>query len=226
MTNSSTPYSTAINVASSSIDQLNVLGSNTYVGQTFEALPGYAQSLKLYLGWMPVHMRLLITEVDESSGTIKPGAVLFETAAFKTPDSQTPVLQEYKFALGGLDLVAGTKYAFILDSVTDRAKNTFGERADIGLISALDGDVYTAGERITNAEGPVVSGTRAKVCLSQDTASAGESPLIKVRLPGAVRQRKRNSPFQAGSIALLGTCAFPSFPNRVTPSGSRPMARA
>lgn len=152
-------YLNEINIPNdASMDMLSVM---TYVGQAFEAQPGFAQELTIQLGWRPIYARLLVVDPDN------PTEILFESVAFQTPTEQVPLVSDYTFALGGLDLVAGEDYAFILDAYVERDRNVTYDEASVGIAAS---GAYPDGTMFTIDLGPTPAGTR------EDHLSSGFVP--------------------------------------------------
>jgi hypothetical protein len=93
-------------------------GASPYVGQTFQALAGGAQSLEIavhpYDPLEPsMRFHLLITTLQPNGNN--PGKVLFESPTIAAPSGQ---LSKIAINLHGVPLTAGQTYAFVLDFFT------------------------------------------------------------------------------------------------------------
>ena len=138
--------------------------ASTYRGQTFVALPGKAEELTFYVGPSPdaggVNFHVLLTEIDTSGGFVFfPTTVLFESATLNTGvGAPTPSPTPFTVELGGIPLVAGQTYAWILDAYVELASNG-NNSADTGLASIFD-DIYPDGVMISRSLGPFPTGTR------------------------------------------------------------------
>ncbi|MDU8912518.1 calcium-binding protein [Aestuariicoccus sp. MJ-SS9] len=143
-------------------------GVERYVGQTFEALPGYAQELTVQLGFhpvnpwefLPVNMRLLIVEQSQLEDGSYGTEVLFESVTFQSPSTQTLILQDFSFALGDLEFVPGETYAFVLDAFVEVESNNNVGAATVGVASILGEDRYADGNMFSINLGPFPTGTR------------------------------------------------------------------
>lgn len=91
-----------------------------YRGQTFSGPGGSAQQLTIYISSVDLgkaKVRILLTDVDTSSG-IHPTNVLFESSTLEVPfsvSSSQPVTVD----LGGIPLLSGQTYAWIIDAFAD-----------------------------------------------------------------------------------------------------------
>lgn len=106
--------------------QISALGDNSiaYYGQSFFALPGLATNLTFQLGVSnnpgnDTKFRVLLTTIcDEqpiqTSQQIEPDKLLFASDMLVKPFGPSPVT--FTVNLGGINLVAGDQYAFILDA--------------------------------------------------------------------------------------------------------------
>jgi hypothetical protein len=116
-------------------------GASPYVGQTFQALGGVAQSLEVgvhpYDPLEPsMRFHLLITTL-QPNGT-NPGSILFESKTITAPSGQ---LSKVAINLYGLPLTAGQTYAFVLDFFTP------GKGGQGGVVQTTNGaaDYYPHG---------------------------------------------------------------------------------
>lgn len=169
--------SATINVPNDDFSRIGSLSGSSYVGQTFTALDGLAQSLTIYLGWRPIDLTVLVTDVTTpgagyvpgSGGVYYPGNVLFESNVLTAPSTQSPPLVPYTMNLGGLQLTQGGAYAIILDAYSVGTNNPI-DPAQVGVATFTGGDAYAGGEYIANNLGPFPSGTRAQHFASGFTA--------------------------------------------------------
>lgn len=131
---------------------------DAYRGQTFTAPQGRAEELTFYLSpdcnCGPLDFALLLTRVS-STGGIHPTDILFESGKLQLP---VVVSQTVPFTvdLGGIPLVAGERYAWILDGFI--FSDGLHESAAVGIDFF---ESYTGGEIISLNLGQVPSGTRA-----------------------------------------------------------------
>ena len=136
----------------------------TYRGQTFVALPGLAEELTFYLSRSVdaggVNFRVLLTEVDTSGGGIILTTVLFESATLNTGTGSSSPLNPFTVELGGIPMVAGQTYAWILDAFVELESNPGFRGADNGLHSIFPPDFYPDGIFIEKNLGPFPVGTR------------------------------------------------------------------
>lgn len=94
--------------------------TEVYRGQTFfaPAEPVSAEQLTVYVGPTPdfgADFRVLLTEVERSGG-FSPGTVLFESETLNvSPLPPRAAPDAFKVGLGGIDLMPGREYAWILD---------------------------------------------------------------------------------------------------------------
>ena len=138
-----------INVPSSGFNVSGFGGNDLYRGQTFTALPGLADSLMftIWSGSESISFRALLTNWE---GT-HPGTVLFESDVLYAPFNWfAPV--DFQVNLGGIALVPGATYAWILD-----AFSTYVGHPDA---STPYGIPYGGGVYISLPLGGMPSGTR------------------------------------------------------------------
>jgi hypothetical protein len=148
---------------------LSGFGPDNYRGQTFIAIPGLLEDLTVYVGESnaipgPVTYRVLITEVDTSSG-IQPTNVLFESSALVTNIGNGVIPPAVTIDIGGLALTTGTKYAWILDAYVELAANPPigpGGPYPSALVGLNDifGDNFPTIESLSFNLGPFPTGTR------------------------------------------------------------------
>jgi hypothetical protein len=129
-----------------------------YIGETFKALPGVADSLTFFVGptfdFSGVDFHLLITDITTAGGEIHPTDVLFESGTLHAGFSFTPT--EFTVDVGNLPLLAGQQYAWILDSFVVPASSFTS--TDVGINLA---GTYADGEFIEQSLGPFPGGTRS-----------------------------------------------------------------
>src|SRR5262245_2989337 len=137
-----------------------------YRGQTFTAEPGFADELTLYLGAVEggtFSFRVLLTEIAIDTGIPAPGGlhptnVLFESPTFsKSGFSAAPLI----VPLGGIPLVAGQKYAWLLDAFVTSDLNI----SNPSMSTALAAAPYSDGEGFDFIGAPGgISGSRSQHC--------------------------------------------------------------
>jgi Ca2+-binding RTX toxin-like protein len=94
---------------------------NLYVGQTFVAAGTNLESLSFFLDGQnadALHYRVLVTTVVATSNGFHPGKVLFESGKLSEP--LAPASHKVTVDTGGIALLKGQTYAFIIDPVTDQ----------------------------------------------------------------------------------------------------------
>ena len=101
-------------------DVVDTAATVMYVGQTFVAEGKALEDLTFFIediGATPLAYRVLVTTVAEDGTGFHPGAVLFESGTLTAPGmgGDTRVVVD----VGGVALVPGATYAFILDTATD-----------------------------------------------------------------------------------------------------------
>ncbi len=163
-----------IDVPNINFSSLSGFNSSNYRGQTFVALPGLVEELTFYVSPSVdpggVNFRVLLTEVTTADGInqctscVFPTTVLFESTTLNTGVGIRPPLNPFTIDLGGIPLVAGQTYAWILDAYVELASNEISPgrftRANTGLASLFD-DIYADGIMIEKNLGTFPSGTRS-----------------------------------------------------------------
>lgn len=153
-------YSRVIDTGPSDWSTSGGPGLSRYVGQTFTAKAGFAEALTVHLGFRPVSLHVLVTEISVSGDRVFPGSILFESVPIRTTDQPVAGTDPFDFALGSLALETGKQYAFILDALVERDENDPNDNASLGVTDYFSGDVYKGGALIELVLGPFSGGSR------------------------------------------------------------------
>lgn len=147
-----------------------VTGFTTYVGQTFTPPAGDARldRLSVYVGPSPdsgFAFHLLVTGTTGGlSGNFHPTDVLFDSGRITMPFSGLFTTQRFDFEIGGLALVPGEQYAWVLDHATEYSGSYQSSSIGYANLAAFGEDPpYAGGFAFGRPPSPFPpSGTRAE----------------------------------------------------------------
>ncbi|MEX2187671.1 MAG: hypothetical protein WD875_12785 [Pirellulales bacterium] len=114
-----------------------------YYAQTFEALPGLAMELTFAMrdrrnigeidAGYPMRFRVLLAETIGSASDPDLSTIIFESSALSLPDGSN--WTTFTVNLGGIDLMDGSTYAWVLDAYSDFVLGMDGGAASVAYIA-------------------------------------------------------------------------------------------